>query len=213
MKLFELKGPDSLASGKIKRFARILKRDCMPFLQQIDFKIAEYPMYRGINPKQRGSTIIPNKRTARQKTVRLKDRISRDTLQKIHNAINKHFIKMFGEPFRNALFATGRLSSALTYGDAYFVFPIGQFKFLWSPHIFDLWNEDMVTVDDYLNTIDGGDYQTTDLKSAIKSENEIMIRVPKYHMIQYKGHIYSISDQPAGITKEELQQIQQELLK
>jgi len=113
--------------------ARILLEECAPFLQQTSYNVANYPLLRGDrrSPQQFGELA--------KRQVRLEDRRPANTNIYMHNAMNRFFQKQFGAPFRSALFASGSATTAQTYGDAMIcsVFPIGQFKFVWSPKVRD----------------------------------------------------------------------------
>jgi hypothetical protein len=62
----------------------------------------------------------------------------RDTKRTIHNAVNEFFTEKFGWPARNGLFVSGDARQALIYGKVYAIFPVGEFKCLWSPDVDDL---------------------------------------------------------------------------
>jgi hypothetical protein len=60
----------------------------------------------------------------------------------IHDRINKFFVDKFGQPFRNAMFATSDHDTAFEYafggmetGETYVVFPVGDFDFIWSKRV------------------------------------------------------------------------------
>jgi len=55
----------------------------------------------------------------------------------LHNTLNKMFVKKFGWPVRNGVFCYSR-STFLGYGDVYIFIPAGNFKFVWSPEVSDL---------------------------------------------------------------------------
>jgi len=60
----------------------------------------------------------------------------------------------------------------MNYGLSTVIFPIGEFKFLWSPHVQDLWS-DVISADP--KDMDLLRYKMDDLHDAIESGNEIMI--------------------------------------
>ena len=51
----------------------------------------------------------------------------------VHNFANAYFEDEFGVPFRNGMFCTGDSTFARDYGNLYLVFPVGNFKYCWSP--------------------------------------------------------------------------------
>ena len=85
MKLFELKGPDSPSSSKVKRIATVLMNECRPFLEEIDFKVADYPMYRGLTTK------VPLSRKFKTNKVWLANRKPLNTPQYLHDLVNEIF--------------------------------------------------------------------------------------------------------------------------
>lgn len=75
-----------------------------------------------------------------------KDRKPRDTPIQIHDATNKYFGKKYGFKARSqGMFAKGGEPNGggdvSEYGYRYAVFPIGKYKYLWSPDVEDLINE------------------------------------------------------------------------
>jgi len=178
---------DSTVIDKIQKY---LLENCQPYLEQIGYDTNKYVLYRGII--NGGSAIINVHR------VRLDDRAPSDTPGECHRLINNYFTQKFGEPFRNAMFATSVESDAAIYAiesGASVVFPIGNFTFVWSPRISDMFT-DFIDSDGFDEKfgdceLDGSEerlfeilpklrYQNTDLKAAISSGHEIMIRCKNY---------------------------------
>ena len=161
-------------------FIEKIKRDCQPYLQQVDNKpFTKYPIYRGITAD--GALMF-------KKKVRLEDRWAMSMTDDTHQFINKEFTKLYGEPFRNAMFVTSDERKTWTYGLPYQVFPIGKLTFLWSTIVGDLWAamqkvkyKSIDAIDDVLSS-----YQTTDLKAASASGKEIMIRCKEYYAINHE---------------------------
>jgi len=167
---------------------------CKPFLTQIGQNhMKDLIMYRGVDIPDRYSTIfvLPGYRDNRK---------PKDTPPAVHNAINTVFKKRFGLPFRNSTFVTGCAADTREYGaNTYAIIPIGDFKYIWSPTIKDLFvhlkmylkleiraedpsiyskNNSLVnnTLVNYVNTQKFVElYQDTNLRAAILSNNEVMI--------------------------------------
>ena len=168
----------------------IIKKNCGPFLTAINNQITDYPLYRGAKWNQPALLFEPLIR----KTARLDDRRPKDTNKLKHARINDYFIRTFDEPFRNSVHVTGDEHQASFYGRVFMMFPIGEFTFLWSPHIIDIafdikWPAvgnfanvppTQEVVDDVIGNLD---YHTVDLITAIKSKVEIMIRCEEYYII------------------------------
>lgn len=105
-------------------------RDCQPYLKEIN----------GIEERylaQHGSKALISD-DAKILTVR-DDRRPKDTDIRVHNAVNDFFEEKFGWRAREkGIFVTGSINRATAYGESYLVFPIGEFKYLWSREISDL---------------------------------------------------------------------------
>ena len=72
-------------------------------------------------------------------TVRT-DRKSVDMSPELQSDLNKEFVNQFGYPARsNSVFCTGDDDVTTYYGSPFMIFPIGNFKFLWSDDIRDLY--------------------------------------------------------------------------
>lgn len=97
---------------------------CQPFLTQSK----GLPLYRGY-----GGTL---KSFAGMRTVAVrKDRQPRDTSLYVHGLLDAYFQEKFGVKVRSeGLFCTGDRETAERYGKANYIFPIGEFKFVWGTH-------------------------------------------------------------------------------
>lgn len=102
----------------------------------------------------------------------------------------------------NSMFVTGDLDKASLHGTVAICIPIGDFDFSWSPQVYDFnqtvdgwledWEGDSVDGDasdeeiaSYIaKMIDGLEFRTTDLRAALASNREIMIR-PKNKRVLY----------------------------
>ena len=114
----------------LEELASILKRDCSKFLKEASKPDA---LYRGIKKS------IPY---YIKKKSRLENRSPRNTNPKLHKALNGEFTKKFGWPVRNGIFVTSSTYNARYYNsetnEAYMFFPIGDYKYCWSPDYADL---------------------------------------------------------------------------
>jgi len=122
--------------------------------------------------------------------VRLDGRQPLDSSHTLHAELNQAFQHQFGEPFRNALFVTNDKNQAINYGEIYIIFPIGEYTYLWSPDIEDIFNKyeeklkDISDEDFVYDLLGKSDYYTERLDRAIKSGNEIMMRCGSYYAIR-----------------------------
>jgi hypothetical protein len=165
----------------IFEFIEEVKKDCKPWLQAI--KSCSKPVaYRGLPVLQ-----FPMKHIFYDKPVRT-DRRPLDMLKQKHEMLDKAFYELFGWWARsNAVFLTGDITQAADYGREYLVFPLGKFKFVWSPKI-----DDMVhlptrgrtdTLEDVIKLLKEFKFTDKGLCAALQSENEIMVNCKKYHAI------------------------------
>lgn len=167
-------------------------RDCKPFLEQW----TTTPMWRGMQRLAPHKSEIqigdsPVNVSWMKKSVR-SDRIPRNSWFQASEYVDDYFHEKIGwKPRSEGLFVTGSYSRADQYGLVYMIFPIGQFNFLWSPNINDLYyvlpEPHDVKLDDlfgYVNHIlDDAKFQTTDLNSAIDHGVEITIHCKNYYAI------------------------------
>ena len=161
-------------------FAWEAMEDCKPYLRQNRTPLTKDIMFRGIHSSMPFLT----------KKVRLDDRRPLDLVNAVHELLNTAMTKKFGEPFRNALFVTGSGSETSNYGERYIVLPRGDFTFLWSPDVSDIYNH----YDNRLQTQSNEDfvkelfsenkYSTSQLLNAISSHSEIMIRCGSYYALR-----------------------------
>lgn len=140
------------------------------------------------------------------KSVR-KDRLPRDTPKQLSKLFDDMLEHKFGwRPRQSSVFAFGRTSKGATrdYGrTTYRIFPIGNFKYVWSPVVRDLtfsipgiakaagitkpyniesdWEpEELAGFSKALSNTLEDTYKDTDLRSMAKGGNEVMIGCDKY---------------------------------
>jgi len=208
MKISEISaGKAAEEEAHLKKIAAALEQDCRPYLSAINRDLNQFALWRG-NARDSGFQKI---------NVRLDDRRPLTATRKEHYAMNDYFIKKFGQPFRDAMFCTGNSNEAEEYGNLHCVFPIGNFKFVWSPKMRDSYI-DMPSITTNYCRGDGkgteicttsdtsfgrflmapdmfmelSQYQDTDLMGAIKSGHEIMIRCKQAYMISI-GEYYKVA--------------------
>jgi hypothetical protein len=147
----------------------IIERDCKPFLESG----AKRLLFRGMRNKTK---------TMLKVNVR-QDRKPKSMGVEMHNLADKWFDEKFGFKARSAaVFVTGDSSEAHDYGSLYAIFPIGDFKFVWSKKSSDLF----VHLFDLASTIqklEELNFKSTDLNDAIASGNEIMIHCKEYYAV------------------------------
>lgn len=114
------------------------------------------------------------------------------------------------KPRESSVFCTGTMNVARDYGYIYAIFPIGDYTYWWSPKVEDLaetYREyDLVfsAIESQLSSGDSealpeykeklrksvrrllaeNEYKNTDLTTAIKSKNEIMLKCDSYYSVE-----------------------------
>lgn len=111
-----------------------LVKDCKPFLKELLKSLKNDRLFLLSGRK---NTVNFFKRKIRT------DRIPIDTPVEYHNYIDDLFHKKFGWKARsNSIFCTGSFDTAEEYGNkVYMIFPIDQYKILWSPKVGDLYTK------------------------------------------------------------------------
>ena len=187
MRYYELREANwSLA--ELKKGIALIKRDCQPYLSQVSDPMK---LRRGVSRTTQkidpDGTPVFNKKKAH-----LDNRYPRGSYMSVHHDIvNEYFTKTFGFPFRNGVMAIGDQIKASEFGTDVAIFPIGEFKFLWSPRVRDLnnaisdWSLNFNIRDskNIINKMKKVGYRTTDLQKAIDSKNEIMIWAEEYYTL------------------------------
>lgn len=116
--------------------ADTLRRDCISFVD--DLKNAGL-IYRGRDVHDKTATSVRGKYGLYRMKSRLEDRKPLSTNPKMHDEVNKVFERDFGWKVRNGVFTRGR-GDVGGYGEQHMFFPIGDYKFVWSPIVKDLWS-------------------------------------------------------------------------
>jgi hypothetical protein len=177
-------------SISVEEAVEMIKDDCAPY-----FKLAQAskPLYRGTEKLIADiATIFPRK-----------DRKPKDIPREFHDYLDKELQKKFGwKPRSEGVFATSDILQAEAYGKSYLFFPIGDFKFIWSPDIRDLYIE-MANILEDGRTRPGEDpwtnvdkeylrkdllmfistYINKNLKEAINSWHEMIFKCASYYLV------------------------------
>jgi len=164
----------------------IIQKDCQSFLEAIGNKPKSNMLYRGV--------AIYAAKPIQKKQVHLTSRKPMTTNNEIHHLINDYFTRQFGEPFRNALFVSGDHTQASGYGNTVLsIFPIGDFTFVWSPGVNDMYDVTWPRPGGFSNvtpsqeavdyTLEPYKYTNKSFTAAIHSGNEIMIRCNEYYAV------------------------------
>ena len=175
-----------------------IKNDCQQYLKEIQYNPEEYVLYRGLNTVE--NFVI--------KQSRLENRKPKDTHSYVHIILNDFFEDTFGWKARNGVFATGSYETASSYAldnVPHIFFPIGKYKYLWSPLAEDLYStisneierfrslhrrvttSDIVTIVRDVASDLKYEYTDSNLIEGIKLKTEIMFNVDKYYGVKASG--------------------------
>lgn len=115
--------------------ADTLRGDCISFVD--DLKNSGL-IYRGRNVHDKTAASVRGKYGLYRMKSRLEDRKPLSTDPKMHDEVNKVFERKFGWKVRNGVFTKG-VDVVGGYGESHIFFPIGDYEFVWSPMVKDLW--------------------------------------------------------------------------
>jgi len=193
---------------KIEEAAKMIARDCKPYLKENTivktsvgyiFK-SNGTLYRGC----KGKVDVFKKITPRS------NRIPVDITVDIHKRLDVLFKEKFGWKVRSeGVFTTGSKFVAGCYGGddgGYIVFPIGKYKFVWSPKVYDMWDTlrytynltagesggkkqslytiGLTTHEKILKDIVNS-FIDKNLEKGIESGNEITLKVGSYYLVEH----------------------------
>lgn len=167
----------------------ILARKCKPYIDVLKTCERENILIRGSNDEIR---II------KKFKHNLENRYPRNMPINIHNCLNTKYENVFNWKIRNGVFCYGcnlakNVKYNLGYGPNYIMFPIGEFEFVYSPNIFDLFeyfSESDKIIKDKLNDLC---FSAEDLNEALKSgedgndfSNEISLKTSEYFLVNFE---------------------------
>lgn len=177
---------------------KLLLRDCKPYIEALRgdglFRRGVQNLGEAYIATFEGDEIQYSKKTVR------KDRRPKDMKRGLHNLIDDWFDDQFKgiRPRSEGMFCFGEDTSIRTlsqYGEACFVFPIGEFKYVWSSRVDDLYNDLDHRPDIYNDEKEFNDwmqsknYQTTGLDDAVTKKVEVMIMCDSYYAFsRLDGH-------------------------
>ena len=117
-----------------EKIAEMIEKDCQSYLDYV----------RGASDStegwlKRGVMDYPSAPYFKWSTM--KNRKPLDTSMGVHHLLDYTLKDQCGELFRSeALFCTASTNTAASYGNVFFVFPIGSWKYCWSPDISDAYS-------------------------------------------------------------------------
>lgn len=117
---------------ELSKIPDILMKDCKPFIDEIRKGRKVGFLYRGTEKN------ILNLKKVKPR----KDRKPKDMPEDLHKLFDKLFKKEFGWKARSeGTFVSGFIGIATSYGKPCLFFPIGNYKYIWSLEIEDLYSE------------------------------------------------------------------------
>jgi len=191
-KQFLLEEEDDDDEDRILTLAELIKQDCKKFLKE---RSKDKLIYRGMSRSIRpsGQVMIGSSTVPYYEKVVRNDRTPVSMPGRVHNMLDDWFYRkfhMFARSSTMFCYGEGAIKAASQYGKIHAVFPIGNFQYIWSKKVHDLFNlldskqiidnpheEDVV---DLLNSLG---YKSDDLKGAMSSSAEIMIKCYSYYAI------------------------------
>lgn len=163
-----------------KPIIEMLKKDCSKFIE--DIKGSGSLLYRGTH-KMVGEFDAFDVRKNRKPSSTHKD---------LSKMVDDSLFDKFGvRPRSEGVFSTSDEGSARNYGQIFLFFPIGDYEYIWSDQIEDLYVDitNFSDFDMYKDT-----FTNTDLKSGIESGNEIVFICDKYYLIKTRYEMEIIKE-------------------
>jgi len=158
----------------LDKFVPLIQKECKPFLR--DIKGAKGTLVR-----------IDKKNNPIHKRKVRTDRRPLDTNKEFHDYIDDYFFKTFGWRGRsNVLFTWGRKFGVIGLYD-WIVFPIGNYKIIWSDTLYDLYSESP-TVKEFEDEL-AKTYTDKDIKTAVTFDHEVMLNCKEVYMA--RGYLAS----------------------
>ncbi|WP_300760232.1 hypothetical protein [Janthinobacterium sp.] len=155
--------------------------ECKPFIRESKGNL----IYRGID-RPIGDVSVSTPRgdiTAYRMVVRL-DRRPLNTDNTTHNNFDSWMKEHFGWGGRSqGIFVSGKILTAAFYGKPFIILPRGDFKYIWTPLVSDLFAIRHNAETDVDASIEKLKFTDADLPHAIATGNEISISCKDYYAI------------------------------
>lgn len=187
----------------ISEYLPILKKDCSQIMRLAKKGFFLYRGFKNVPIDDNGE-----KSTFFDKTPRT-GRMPLDTSTAMHKIMDEYFNEKFNWRARSeGLFCTTSYSHAKFYGDVYLIFPVNAFKFIYSPNVHDLFDEQNRFIKKEYNSLygflakaktntkeveaavfsmlDNLKYTDKNLQKAAKNNSEVMIKCSKYYALSEK---------------------------
>lgn len=184
MRLNNYLNENRLHVDQLDQLIDTIKKDCGPFLSQVKGKVT-YPLVRSGKPFVREIKLI--------RKVARTDRKAKHTKQETSDFYDELFFKKFGwKPRKEGVFCWGRERQWVNSIESFFMFPIGDFKFIWSPKISDLYaalplSFKGASLPEVVTHV-MSEYTDKNLAAAINSEFEISIKCKEYYLLAVRNN-------------------------
>jgi hypothetical protein len=174
---------------------KILERDCGPFLDKSGLSGL---LVRGMRHTNRATIrhvehpLDDHEVIEYYELTTRTDRKPSDTPPSASKIMDDWFNREFGVRARSAgMFCFGDnrhgMGAVGQYGEPYAVFPIGDFKFVWSKDVSDLYSQTDTIIETNLEAfLEEHEYQNNKLYKAIQTKAEIMVVCSKYYAFDYR---------------------------
>ena len=125
----------------------------------------------------------------------------RDTIYPIHMALNRYYVKNYGENIRNWFFTSPDATTASQYGNAtYAVFPVDGFQWFFHPSIIDVYTEFFLENPDNIKQFNNIGAQDADVvisklmknhpghlneefRSALQGSSEVLLKAKGFYLV------------------------------
>ena len=176
----------------------LLEHFCAPFIRESKSRglLKRGMKFSRENEKSVADPFDDNDRIYYWERAVRQDRKPKDLTAGLHLKIDQWFNEKFGFKARSqTVFCVGERGNVAEYGDLYYIFPMGEFQYVWSPNVRDLFNaksremveypEDVTDVEKEKYTpleffMEGLDYTNEDLDKAVVARHEVMLKCDKY---------------------------------
>ena len=153
-----------------------IRNNCKPYIQETSAN-PKFKLYRGIDKKETPPYMEVSPQRNRQPV---------DTAVWMHEAMDNWFQAKFGLRARSqTLFTTALERQASLYGQPYVAFPVGNYQYVWSPKVMDLYQSGhKLRKDDVSEFLDNAQYTSSSLVDAINTQNEVMVKCKSCYLIR-----------------------------
>jgi hypothetical protein len=116
--------------------AKLVFENCQPFLKESGFFFTKPDINYALGALYRGMHDVKQHRMSEVSGTRMRE--PKDSSKKLHDLLDEYFKYTFGYPYRSkGVFCSAKESIAESYGQTCLIFPVGNFKYVFSKKIED----------------------------------------------------------------------------